>query len=231
MVLKKNCRLRVLNANPVLSFVNLRRLIGILGMATPLICYIGGLFFQGLPLQSSISAYYYTNVRDIFVGIMSSVGIFMISYRGYEHIDDLISSLTAACSFGIAVFPCALSTVSNSRVGFFQLQLPVSNILHGLFSAGFFLLLAVNSIFLFTLSDKTKEKTRRKKIRNAIYIICGIVILIALAGIGLLNFLYTPAELDTKIILFILETILLESFGISWLIKGRTLLRDSTKTK
>lgn len=226
MLMSENSTLRLKNANPVVSFSNLRRLIGILGMAMPLICFLGGLLFQGDPLQSSISAYYYTNVRDVFTGIMVAVGIFMITYRGYELIDDIVSNAIAVCALGVALFPCALVVIPPSNIGFFQLYSDVSSIGHAISAGSFFFLLAMNSIFIFTLSDKSKQKTKNKEIRNVIYITSGVIILLALVGIGVLNLMYSPKDLEATAYLFILETILLEAFGISWLVKGNTLFRD-----
>ena len=127
--------LRLKNSNPVISFINLRRLIGILGMALPFVCIFGGFVFAQLEIQPSISFYYYTNVRDVFVGILVGVSMFLISYRGYEHIDALISNITGLTGLGIAIFPC-FNTIFE-KVGFFQLEIKVSNIVHTV-SAGLF---------------------------------------------------------------------------------------------
>lgn len=52
------------------------------------------------------------------------------------------------------------------------------------------------------------------------------IILVCLAILGVLNLLYTRDQLDQTVTVFILETILLEAFGVSWLVKGETLFRD-----
>ncbi len=216
--------LRVKNANPMISFENLRRSIGVLGMVLPLICFFGGLLISGLKLGPSISSYYYTNVRDAFEGILVCVALFLISYRGYELVDDIVSSLTGIFGFGIALFPCFNLAFKNT--GFLQLNIDTSNTLHTVCAGLFFLLLAINSIFIFTLTENKKKPTKNKKIRNAIYIGCGLVIIVCLIIAGILHCLYDQNYLDTKIWIFILETILLEAFGISWLVKGNTLFRD-----
>ncbi len=216
--------LRVKNANPVMSFENLHRSIGVLGMALPLICFLGGLLVMGLKLGPSISSYYYTNVRDAFEGILVCVGLFLITYRGYERIDDIVSTSTGVFGFGIALFPCFNNAVKNT--GFLRLDIGTSNTLHIICAGTFFFLLAVNSIFIFTLTDGKKKPTRKKKIRNGIYIVSGLVIIACLILSGILHFAYGQDYLDTKTWVFILETILLEAFGISWLVKGKTLFRD-----
>lgn len=216
--------LRAKNVNPFVSFKSLRRLIGVLGMLLPAICFLGGFLIMGLGLGPSISSYYYTNVRDVFVGILACVGLFMLTYTGYELIDNIVAKLTGLCALGIAIFPCF--NAASGRVGFFNLGRAASNAVHTLSAGLFFLLLAINSIFLFTLTDGTGNVTRNKKIRNAIYVGCGVIILACLGVIALLHLFFTQDQLDATVWIFILESVLLEAFGVSWLVKGETIFRD-----
>lgn len=219
-------KLRAKNINPTISFINLRKLIGILGMILPLACYLGGKLFSGLNLQPSISSYYYTNARDIFVGVLVGVSMFLVTYRGYELIDDIVSTTTGIAGLGIAIFPCLLQKVKFDEVGLFQIIATRSNILHTLCAGIFFTLLAVNSIFIFTLTDKKSSMTKNKKIRNIVYIACGVIIIVTIVVMVVLNIVFKEAGLENSPIIFILETILLEAFGISWLVKGKTILKD-----
>lgn len=217
---------RIKNANPVISYKNLRRLIGILGMLLPVICYLGGRLFANLPLEKSISFYYYTNVRDALVGLLVGVGMFLISYNGYEKIDSLISKVTGLAAVGIALFPCLGEIPSLGKVGYFQLDPSISNIFHVASASIFFVLLALNSIFIFTLTDDKARMTKSKKIRNSIYIFCGIIILISIIALLIIQATVSQNIIDEKCIVFIVETIMLEAFGISWLVKGETIFTD-----
>ena len=67
--------------------------------------------------------------------------------------------------------------------------------------------------------------TERKRQRNAVYRVAGVVIVVCLALIALLNLL-PPGPVDDLQPVFWLETIASVSFGVSWLIKGETLLKD-----
>jgi hypothetical protein len=96
-------------------------------------------------------------------------------------------------------------------------------------SAGIFLLsLACMSIWIFTRSDLPAAKRKRRKIiRNRIYRTCGIIMIasIALIFAGFLEII--PAGFyDANHLTFWLEAVAVESFGISWWIKGETLFRD-----
>jgi uncharacterized protein YacL len=199
-------------------------LIGILGMLLPIVCYLGGRIISGQALGPSISHYYYTSVRDVFVGILISVAMFLVSYRGYKKIESLVSSITGAAALGIALFPCF--TEKMERVGFFQLPVKVSNTCHVICAGLFFLLLAINAIFIFTMTSSQGNVTDRKKKRNIIYVASGIVILVCLSVLWYLGIKFEQGYLNQKNWVFYLESVLLEAFGISWLVKGETILRD-----
>ncbi|MEJ2664743.1 MAG: DUF998 domain-containing protein, partial [Spirochaetia bacterium] len=83
------------NRSIIISYIALRRLIGILGMLLPFICILGGLLFAALYVEPSISDYYYTNMRDFFVGLLFGVSLFLITYKGYELIDDIVTNTSA----------------------------------------------------------------------------------------------------------------------------------------
>jgi len=221
-----NSYLKKKNPNPLISHVTLRMWIGILGILLPAVCGLGGWLRASLDLQQSISFYYHTNVRDYFVGILVVVSLFLITYKGYEVIDDIVSTITGIFGLGITIFPCLLAKEVKMPIGFFQLNPDISNILHIICSAFFFVLLAVNSLFLFTLTDKKKEMSNNKKKRNIVYIVCGILILISIIALGIILLIVNKQIVEEKRIVFVFETIMVVSFGVSWLVKGETILRD-----
>jgi len=220
--------LREKNKSIIISYLSLRRLIGILGMLLPFICVFGGLVFSDLPIRSSISSYYHTNMRDFFVGLLVGVSLFLMTYKGYEKIDNIVTGIIGLAGFGIAIFPCLKSIASTEPVGIFQLNPVISNSIHLICAFTFFFLLAINSIFLFTLTkSKNIPITKDKKIRNYIYVSCGIVILLSLAVLLIRSLVSVEVENDKTLLVF--ETIMLLAFGISWLVKGKTLFKDQTE--
>ncbi|MBI5417581.1 hypothetical protein HZA55_06500 [Candidatus Poribacteria bacterium] len=215
------------NDSMIISYINLRRLVGTFGILLPFICIIGGAIFTDIPVQRSISYYYHTNMRDFFVGLLFGVSMFLITYRGYEKIDNIIATASAIASLGIPTFPCLLNNNLHQLVGIFQIESHMSNKIHLTCSSIFFFLLAINSIFLFTLSDKDKSLfSRNKKIRNIIYVSCGVVILLSLASIAIFLLVLNQETIIQSKIILIFETIMLFAFSISWLIKGETLFKD-----
>lgn len=213
-------------SNMVISYVQLRRLIGILGMVLPFACAIGGILITHISILSSISGYYYTNMRDVLVGILIGVSMFLVTYNGYDKRDEFVTNGAGIAGVGIAIFPTNLRGEPLLKVGVFQLTSRTSNMVHSLCAAVFFGLLAYMSICLFTLSDPNKEKSKNKKRRDKIYIACGCIMILGLIGTILSVFLMSGDAREHTKIIFILETFMLEAFGISWLVKGKTILRD-----
>jgi hypothetical protein len=97
--------------------------------------------------------------------------------------------------------------------------------LHLGFAALFFFTIAYISFFQFTKGSGTI--TPAKRMRNKIYRACGTVIIAAIILIGLYFWLdLEKTQLKSINPVFILETIALLAFGISWLTKGRFLQND-----
>jgi len=212
------------NQSFIVSYLTLRRLIGILGMLLPLACLLGGSLFRNAPIMDSISAYYHSNMRDVLVGLLVGVSLFLMTYKGYERRDMLVAIISGIAGLGIAIFPCASRVDPSSAVGMFPFTPPIAGYLHYGSSALFFILLGINSYFLFTLGDK-ENWTRRKSIRNGIYRACGLVIFASLLTLLILT-LILGDELIATVWTFIFETVMLLAFGISWLVKGETLFAD-----
>src|SRR5258708_1137366 len=97
----------------VMSYLGLRKAIGIIGLMLPFLLAIGNFFAQPLlrdakplrGLQDSISHYYYTDMGNVFVGSLCAIGIFLLSYRGYEKHDRVAGTLACIFAVGVALFP------------------------------------------------------------------------------------------------------------------------------
>lgn len=188
-----------------INTVRLRTMIGWLGMLLP---WIVVLLVGKIP--SSISATWYTNACTVFMIILGSASFLLVSYKGYELIDDIILTLSGIAGLGICLFPCA-SSLADDKVGTFLIDMNISNTIHYWCAIVFFALLAYNSFFLFTKS--TGEMTAKKKIRNFIYRVCGVGML---ASFTILLFPWFYGRT------WLVETIALFFFGVSFLTKANT---------
>lgn len=209
----------------IVSYLAMRRLIGILGISLPFVVVLGGIV-QGEPrLQGSISGYYFTNMRDFYVGISSGVALFLLSYRGYEKIDDIVARMSGMFAAGLVLFPTAMFSGKAVRVGMFLIDDGISEVIHAALGALFFLALSYNSIFLFTRRHPGVMGEGKRR-RNMIYRSCGIVMTLAIACIGVYTLYFRGTFLAAANPVLILESVALIAFGISWLVKGNTLFKD-----
>ena len=116
----------------LISYLTLRKVVGILGMALPFVVFLGGKFIFKTDIQSSISSYYYTGMRDVFVGILWTIGFFLYSYRGYGRIDNITGNLACVFAVVVSLFPTtADGTASRAE--------EVIGTVHLIFAALFFL--------------------------------------------------------------------------------------------
>ena len=205
----------------VFSYLALRKTIGLLGIALPFVLSLGALILFHAGIQSSISSYYYTGMRDVFVGTLFVIGFFMLSYKGYERSDDIAGDLGCLFAVGVALFPTTPDTAITSGarlVGY----------AHLVFAALFFMTLIYFSLFLFTKTDPNKSPSRRKLQRNKIYRTCGYMIGICLLLIILFSLLPDTmvAFLEAYKPVYWFETLAILAFGISWFTKGEAILMD-----
>lgn len=208
----------------VVSYLTQRRLIGILGISLPILLWLYSCI-KGETIQISISHYYFTQMRNLFVAIICVVSIFLLTYKGYETIDRVVSLL--AGFFGLIVV-FVHTSYKNPSEPCLHVPEPITGTIH-VVSAGLFLLcLAFMSGFLFTKTTPgVKKVVGRKRTRNIIYIACAVVmvlcIVIMIMYFAIQSFFNSLCEIRP---VFWLETISLWAFGFSWVIKGETLWRD-----
>lgn len=180
----------------------------------------------------SISHYYFTRASSVFVIIVSLLAIFLLIYKGREPIDFIFSATAGIFALCLIVFPTDnISGICNDEQHLYSLTImKVSKFrtgLHYISAAIFLSCLAYMSIFLFTKSKKEPEdRGQPKRRRNRIFRVCGVIMFAAILVI-LANFLgwISDAAFDKYQLTFWMETIAIEAFGLSWLIKAEVILK------
>ena len=188
------------------SYLDLRMLLGLLGVSLPLV-----LPLLAGQLQPSISDFYATRSRDVLVGVLFVIGGFLLAYRGYEAIDDVAGNVGGFAALFVALFP---STSSSAAV----------QTIHFVAAATLFLTFAFFCWFLFTKRDpKHTIITPRKVLRDRIYRISALLIVLGMAAVGV-HALAHPNP--NSHFVYYAETEMLWAFGFAWGVKGRALLAD-----
>ena len=205
----------------VFSYLELRRVIGVLGTLLPIVLLLGGWVLFDTGIRGSISSYYHTGMGDVLVGTLCVIGFFLLSYRGYPsddgsylRSDKAAGDLAFVFALGVALFP----TSANGEI-------TAISIIHLVSTALLLLTLAYFSLFLFTKMDPQPAPTQKKRQRNLVYRACGAVIVACLlliaANAGLENLTESPLT-DLQPV-FWLESFAIIAFGVSWLVKGESI--------
>lgn len=216
------------------SAYTIRKFIGILGMALPLLLFVFLFITNGhTNTLESISHYFFTRASVIFAITLSTLAIFLIIYKGKEPIDFFTSLISGIAALLIVFFPTGnISNICCDTEKVYSVTiLPQSKLretVHYISAAVFLLTLAFMSFFIFTRSNKKPAfQTAGKKNRNIVFRICGIIMFVALL-IMLAGFLeiIPPAFYNKNHLTFWMETVAIEAFGFSWLTKGEAWLKD-----
>ncbi len=203
-------------------------------MALPVVLIVGGLRdFQRI--EPSISDFYHTTYRDIFVGTLFAIGVFLLTYRGHPRSqdgsdwvsDDWLGTTAGTAAFGVALFPNEsptqqIATMTQSVVG-----IGVSPVFHYVSALVFFTCLAGFCLSKFVRTDTVG--------RRPIYRFCGYVIVLMLIGIAAASCAkisgaepYYSFVVQNNLV-FWFEAVGIWAFGLSWLVKGKADLKIAAK--
>jgi hypothetical protein len=204
------------------TYFALRMGLAVMAFAFPILLWIGGHFLADIPLQGSMSAYYHASLhalsggpagqgvmRDVFVGILITVGVILFLYQGVTRPEDFALNLAGILALGIALFPMQWSSGPKN----------LGDKLHGAFAVSFFVCIAYVAVFrsVDTLS-LIRDKARRERYRR-LYVSVGW----AMVGFPALAFVLAlfPAFMSYKI--FLMELFGIYAFGFYWVLKTREL--------
>lgn len=189
----------------------LRCFIGCLGMALPVIVVLLSLIY-GYGFPDSISAtYFIPTCITPFMIILGSAGILLVCYKGYNTVDNILNTAAGLFAWGVCLFPCA---AQRGHIGTFQIESGISDIIHMISALFFFGILAYNSLFQFTKGSD--NPTANKKKRNIIFRICGIGMIASFILLPLVRY----GIIDVPHVIWVIEFIALQFFGISWITKA-----------
>lgn len=195
------------------SYLALRKTVGCIGILLPFVLMFGLFLISDKEIiQMSISDYYYTEMRDVFVGALCAISLFMFFYTGLDKWDNRMGNAAGIFALGVAWFPTTEMGMSNSWI----------NNIHFTSAGLLFSIFIIFSLFLFT--KKGLLITPQKLKRNMVYIICGIVMIVCLVFIAIYNLVQD--DVSKFNLIFWAETILLIAFGLSWLTKGEFIYPD-----
>lgn len=188
-----------------------RFMLGIICGLLPAACLLFGMpgMFRGVNFPwwyNSISATYYANSKSCMIIALGLCAFFLFTYKGYDLGDRLFTSVAAVAALGVVFFPVNTEGAGD-YVGLLAVPLGLSNALHSVSAAVLF-----GSFALMTLTQFPKGRQARK---NRLYRVCGVMMLVAMAGIPGGHFLGLPGYTT-----MVCEAVLLEAFSVAWIAKS-----------
>jgi hypothetical protein len=214
----------------VVSYLTLRQMIGWIGLAMPITVRLGAyLFSPHIHSTESISAYYYTGMRDVFVSTLVLVGVLLACYRTPSRIDNAVAIIAGLAAIGIGLFPMN-PTFAEEIIHEYPLMAPnadgekcyvIRGFLHYHFVfVSIFFALSFYLVYFRFSAFTPPAPTRQKLARNKVYKWCGAVMFFAFATIGIQALTTQGGSI------FWPEAAAVVAFAVAWLVKGRTFLKD-----
>jgi magnesium-transporting ATPase (P-type) len=135
------------------------------------IIIFGNMLFKGPGILDAISAYYYSPMRNFFIGSLSVLGTLLICYR-YQRVDKIAGIVAGLCVIGLAIFPrepsvqdlLAVCPGDPGQTG--TTQEIWAGRAHWAFSIGFLLTIVFMVLYLFTLSEQNRTLIQRQEHKN-----------------------------------------------------------------
>jgi hypothetical protein len=191
--------------NPALSYRNMRAITGYVGLTLPVVLLMAGVVDGHI--ESSLSAYYYTKVGNVFTGALCVIGVFLLAYRLTAWaVDNIATTLAGIAALGVAFFHAAPQNATLSQLRLADVHLTCAAVL--------FILLGAISLFLFPNDVLPSQRWRANWYRAL-----GALIWLSIALMPTLSSL-ASSFYNREHVFFILETVCVMAFAASFILKG-----------
>jgi hypothetical protein len=203
-------------ASVVASYLLLRRVIGWIGTLLPVVLVAGDAAFSSAPLPISLSDYYYSPMRNIMVGSLCVLGVFLLLYDVGVRLDHWVTNVAGVGVLGVAFLP------GSPEVAHLTTSQEVIGNVHVVFASIAFVAFSITTWRFARADSDGLDAAAPSRGACTFYRASSLVMLgfIVLSGVAIL----VPVSIqdDTKV-LFITEGIACMTFGISFLVKGKGL--------
>jgi len=191
---------------PVFDYRALRLLVGLVAFALP----VAARLISAIRL-SSVSASYYTDARDVFVGSLFVIGALLIAYNGHTPPEKWVSKGAALAAIIAALFPTTCDECAAD----------IKSTIHTV--AAVILFSTIAYFCLGPFRTNTKGKKGKKGRRAAVYLVCGWIIIGCMLGAGAAQITMSDATRKTLAITFVAEFVALWAFGVAWIVAGKVI--------
>ncbi|MEV6495213.1 hypothetical protein AB0M20_42330 [Actinoplanes sp. NPDC051633] len=217
------------------SYLLIRSVLAFIGVLLPIAFIIGEAYFIGgaVQVRGSLSSYYHSPMRDLFVAALSVTGFMLLTYMAGQRntYDYWLSTVAGIAVLGVVFFPTNRPGIgAGPRCGEIpepagcaaiqqSLGEAVTARVHYTSAAIFILSLA---LIAFVFARQERDRYGNLKLA-AVQRLCGWVIIGSVAFVIVGNWLHLRIGPLTP--LYIAEVVSVWAFGISWLLTARALLK------
>lgn len=218
------------------SYLLTRLVVGVVGVLLPTLLFVldGFVLRGGLQVRGSLSAYYHSGARDLFVGTLCVTGFLLLTYMASQRStwDFRLSSVAGVAALGVALLPTTRPNLTEAAVrcgstpetppGCTQLQHAFGEtaVAAGHFASAAIFILTLAAICL--LFAHRESVHRHARAHANFHRACAALIGLGVAWVPIGHF--TGVELFGLTPLYIGEIVSVYAFGASWITKGWDLL-------
>ena len=186
----------------------------------PLVLWIGDILINSTGLQGSLSAYYHTGMRDLFVGLLVAIGACLYLYKGYSTSENVALNLAGIFVVGVALFPTEMNCGDDCT--------PIT--VHRVVAVLFFLCIAYVAIFkgpdtLCLIDDKDTRTKYRKT-----YWTLGMIMIVS-PVVALLSSILLEGPTGKKYVVVLAEWLAVWIFAAYWFFKSRELAATAAEKR
>ena len=200
------------------TYTTLRLGVAVIGIALPLLLWIGGLIVLDVPLRDSMSAYYHTGMRNVLVGLLFATGACLYLYKGFSDQENVALNCAGIFAVCVAMFPPGLPGGPT-------------RLLTAHSAAGALFFLAVAYVCLFRAPDTLtlmRDAERARSYRRAYRLIGTGMVLSPVIAWVLTQFLRGG---DGNPYTFFIELAGTWIFGAYWLVKSREIAHTDAERR
>ncbi|MGQ0481210.1 MAG: hypothetical protein ACT4O0_09305 [Pseudonocardia sp.] len=202
---------------PVQSHIALRATTGVIAVALPLLVISVTAAVDGQVLSSISASFHHRYSISLFVGSMFAFAAFLWAYQ-YTPAENRLGNVGAVLAAGVAIFPTRPGAQDA------PLTLPwFLGTVHFVCAAAFFLVL-FRFCRYWSRSDQDATQARTYRICSWV-IVAGLVVAGATQAAEASWFI--SGQLDPYFLLA--EVVMVEAFGVSWLVRGGAALASTTR--
>ena len=170
-------------------------------------------------MMDSLSAFYFTPARSLFVGIVVAIGVALVAYRGYTRGENLLLNAAGVLAVVVALVPTADPAMPGDA-------LTLTSVVHAVAAVAFFVLAALSIVFYGQETLDSVRDPRSRRSYRVVYRTLAVLVLVfpALA-------LVVAWWVESSAAPFAVEAAALYAFAAFWLVKTYELARSQARLR